>query len=159
MDGARGLQGLKGVDGARGPQGPAGPKGEIGPQGPTGPKGERGLQGPAGPRGEIGPQGPTGSPGLAKIRVISVTRQADPTSAFINVKALCKAGEVVISGGFAVSGAAQSTSRVVENSPYDATDEGRAGWTSTAVFESGYGKKGQSITLTTYAVCAEVPER
>ncbi|KYF50545.1 hypothetical protein BE08_16695 [Sorangium cellulosum] len=91
--------------------------------------------------------------------MISVTRQAEPNSSFINVKALCSAGEIAISGGFAVSGGAQATSRVVENSPYDAAEEGRAGWTSTAVFEGSYGKKLQSITLTTYAVCAQVPER
>ncbi|KYF55202.1 hypothetical protein BE04_37000 [Sorangium cellulosum] len=100
-----------------------------------------------------------GSPGIAKIRVVSVTREAGPTSAFVNVKALCSAGEVVLSGGFSISGGAQSTSRVVENSPLEAADEGRAGWTSTAVFEGGYGKKGQTVALTTFAVCAEVPER
>ena len=105
-----------------------------------------------------GAQKNAGPAGLTKIRVISVTREAGPNSSFINVKALCNAGEIVISGGFAVSGGAQATSRVVENSPFD-VEEGRAGWTSTAVFESGYGKKAASVTLTTYAVCAQLSER
>ncbi|KYF84306.1 hypothetical protein BE17_15525 [Sorangium cellulosum] len=91
--------------------------------------------------------------------MVSVTRQAEPNSSFISVKATCNAGEIVLSGGFSVSGGAQTTSRVVENSPFDAAEEGRAGWTSAAAFESGYGKKATSITLTTYAICAEVPVR
>jgi integrin beta 3 len=100
-----------------------------------------------------------GPQGFANVHVVSVSREAQPKSPFISAKAVCGAGEVVLSGGFSVSSGGQTFATITENMPFDAAEEQqRAGWKSTAVLERA-ALKGTSVTLTAFAICAEAPER
>jgi integrin beta 3 len=105
--------------------------------------------------GAVGPRGPAGAPGLLNVRIVSVTRPAERQTGFVTARALCNANEVVLSGGYRISGGEVSITKVVENVPLDAAQERRSGWSSTAILEAV--GKGKGLTLTTYAVCAELP--
>ncbi|MEU0096092.1 hypothetical protein [Kribbella sp. NPDC006257] len=111
QQGVRGPQGVAGPQGIAGPQGVAGPQGTIGPQGATGPQGARGatgeqgpagatgaagIPGPPGATGAVGPAGPAGASGYQQV----VAGNDIAPGAFIQTRAACPAGKVVVGGGF-----------------------------------------------------------
>ncbi len=157
--GSQGLQGLKGEKGemgSQGLQGLKGEKGERGLKGEMGSQGLQGLQGLTGQKGANGLQGPMGLPGILNVRIVSATQEAAPGSATLTAQAFCDASEVVLSGGFSISGSAQGYATVVQNAPLGSL-ETQQGWTSTINVEGGV--KQQPTALTIFAVCAELSER
>ena len=110
---AKGGSGSPGSAGSQGPQGPQGPKGDTGAQGPEGDTGDPGLQGPkgdtgatgaAGPQGASGATGATGTFSAADITVVYTPPPVKVPAAGegpATEEAVCPAGDVAISGGYA----------------------------------------------------------
>lgn len=145
VPGPPGPQGPTGAAGPQGPTGPMGPQGSTGasgPQGPTGAMGPQGPAGPAGPQGKTGPTGaqgpagPAGPPGLlSSIRVVTVPGTTATATA------LCKTGELLVSGGGACSENDDDNGRLSSSLP------AKSGW--TVVCDKG--------RATAVALCATKP--
>ncbi|HKU83339.1 MAG TPA: collagen-like protein [Candidatus Nitrosocosmicus sp.] len=97
-----------GIPGPKGETGAQGPKGEQGDKGASGPMGIPGPQGPQGPPGGTGPQGPEGPPGDLGLENFKVYRteksQAFLSNGDISLTASCNTGDILIGGGFSISG-------------------------------------------------------
>lgn len=115
-EGAQGAKGDKGDPGDPGPQGAPGQDGRAGYDGEPGTpgiQGQQGLQGPMGVQGAPGqsgapgPQGPAGKDGgfdkSSMYKVSSSDQMAGSSSTLIIISAQCNAGDIVVSGGCAVS--------------------------------------------------------
>ncbi len=157
LHGAKGERGAPGAPGIAGSMGPKGERGAPGPAGLNGERGQRGMDGAAGQKGERGFQGAAGTSGILNVRIVSASRVAELGQRTIIGEALCDVSEVVLSGGFSVSENTQ-TIKVTQSAPLEAAHAQSNGWIAGVALE-GIAGKGQSITLTTFAVCAELSTR
>jgi Collagen triple helix repeat (20 copies) len=92
--------------GPPGPQGPPGATGATGPQGLQGPQGIQGIQGPIGPNGTQGPAGPLGSAfeNITTYIVQGNVNQTTDPNIFIESRAPCDPGDILLNGGFVFTG-------------------------------------------------------
>jgi hypothetical protein len=107
----------------------------------------RGEKGPAGKQGERGPAGPAGS-GLADIQIRSKEVRGTSTSSRASALVVCSAGEILLSGGAAVSGAAGKVAIVASNP----SQENNAWFAESARIDP---ENNDSWTLTVYARCGK----
>jgi hypothetical protein len=102
-----------------------------------------------------------GLPGILNVRIVTSAQVAELGSTQITGIASCGASEVVLGGGYSVPENARVIT-VTQNAPFGAIHGETKGWSSIVVLDEAAGQKGTkgiSATLTTYAICAEVPSR
>ncbi len=126
-----------------GPQGPAGADGAQGPagaQGPQGPAGQNGADGAQGPAGPMGPQGPAG--GVTGYQRVAGTVSASNSNTK-TATATCPQGQVVVSGGHAIGGSANTT----------VTSSRATSDTTWSVTAAAVTYLGGNFTIQAFAVC------
>jgi hypothetical protein len=150
--GPKGDQGNPGHDGIPGPPGAEGPPGLVGPPGAPGPKGDPGPQGPKGDKGDQGAQGPKGDqgpPGTANAHhkggsAASIVN--GPPNTKVTSTATCDPGQVLLGGGFEVSG---DLAKAIVTASMPSTEIANT-WTATVVAIS----QNANVSITAYAICA-----
>lgn len=108
------------------------------------------LQGPEGPEGPAGPRGKAGPPGAALGAIELRSKEVSGTSTSSRASALvtCDSGEVLLSGGAALSGAEGKVAIVASNP----SSENNAWFAESARIDP---ENNDSWTLTVYARCAQ----
>lgn len=130
-----------------------GADGAQGPAGPQGPAGLPGAQGPQGPKGATGPQGPAGGfdPGSVYTKLAAKTMTySGGTSDILTVS--CDAGDIVLSGGCAVSADAARTAFLRSSAP-NYNNDGSGTPASQWFCEYGWQNGTNSFLVTAYAMC------
>lgn len=137
---SEGIPGPQGPIGPIGATGAEGPQGTLGPQGVAGTNGAQGPQGPQGPQGAVGPQGPAGGGGtLGQLVVIARPGAEVPLTTIADAIAICNIGEVLVGGGYAVSGGQ------VDVTSMRIVFIGQAAWMVTGITNTGLPRTIQAI--------------
>ena len=138
-DGCCGDEGTPGLEGPQGEKGDKGDQGEQGIQGPMGVKGdtgEQGIQGVAGPKGDTGEKGDKGDPGDTGPTGPAGTNGVDGTDGSPGTPGT--PGQDGADGTIvSVTQAGDSTTLIIDGTPYIITGEGTGGTGTVVTCVSG----------------------